>query len=638
MTLEEIKCAMKDGDVLSASAALEELLASEPGNTEAKLLYGTCCHICGDEETFIRIDDEIARDPDSNHRRMYRKYHALRVAACSAIVFVAASAPLHGELCALYAAPVYGPYYCISYTARVHFQGGGGSGSMPTVVVSGDSCSASSCELPECGFSLPGYEFVGWRDGSYGGLWYPGDRYYVSASGDFYLTAQWEEISYDYTLTANSNGGYFSGGNFGVMDGRSGTASVTVSTGTSNYSMLGSATRSGYAFTGWWTARSGGTRVFDANGNCVAGNYWSPDRKWVYGGNVTLYAQWNEHGAVSVETEGATAGRIMRLVFHRMDGSAGRIAVKAKTQTSTGVCGMDFDYVKEVLVWEDGDMSDKTLDVQTYGSGGGKQLRVKLAVMTTGAYEGCSAPALLESKNYFQMDMPNPGWVYVVGSETLSVTAGETLRLRVRRYSGCDGAIAVKVKTQTSTGICGKDFDYVNKVLEWGDGDTSDRFVDIPTHIGKWDGTRLLRVKLSTLSTGAYDRCLTPGLYQAKVYAEIECPYSHGRVDVVPETPTPVAGDPLRLVFRRMGGCDFPVAVKYKVQTSTAVAGEDFEYMKGVVFWDNSEDYNQVVEVPTYSSSSGKQLRVKLSALTTGDYEDCVLPNFENAKVYVPLY
>ena len=337
----------------------------------------------------------------------------------------------------------------------------------------------------------------------------------------------------------------------------------------------------------------------------------------------------------------ATAGRAARIVLGRVGGSVGRIAVKVKTQSSTGICGTDFAYVKEVLVWEDGDTSDKVIEIPTYASGAGKSLRVKLATLTTGAYAGCVTARIAETKVYAEMQPPNPGRVVVTGPEPLAVTAGETLRMTFGRVGGSDGSIAVKAKTQTSTALMGvngsADFDYVKKTLEWGDGDTSERSIEIPTYAGPWEGVRMLRVKLATLATGAYAGNLVPALDQAKVYADIESPVAFGTVYVAPDTANPKAGQTLRLVFRRVGGRDYPIAVKYKVQTSTAIAGVDFAYKKGVIVWNDGEDGDQVVEVPTYPSAAGKQLRVKLSTLTQGDYTGCVTPHLNSAKVYVPL-
>ena len=42
-TLEEIKQMMSAGDAAKAAEALKELLAKEPENLQAKMLYGTCC-------------------------------------------------------------------------------------------------------------------------------------------------------------------------------------------------------------------------------------------------------------------------------------------------------------------------------------------------------------------------------------------------------------------------------------------------------------------------------------------------------------------------------------------------------------------------------------------------------------------
>ena len=53
-------------------------------------------------------------------------------------------------------------------------------------------------------------------------------------------------------------------------------------------------TKSGYKFNGWFTAASGGTKVYDANGKAINGNgYWS-NNLWVKKSDVVLYAQWTQ--------------------------------------------------------------------------------------------------------------------------------------------------------------------------------------------------------------------------------------------------------------------------------------------------------------------------------------------------------
>ena len=393
------------------------------------------------------------------------------------------------------------------------------------------------------------------------------------------------------------------------------------------YGALPTPVRSGYVFTGWFTSVNGGDRVGEEDDVMAS---------------ITLYAHWVRERAIVVRSfESAPAGGVIRLVLGREGPSNGKIAVKVKTQTSTGICGTDFGYVKKVVTWEDGDTSDKVIEIPTYASGAGKSLRVKLATLTTGDYAGYVAPKLAESKVYADMLQPNPGTIVVTAPDPLSVVAGDVLRMTFSRVGGSDGKIAVKAKTQSSTAIMGvngsADFDYVKTTFEWTDGDTSDRHLNIPTYIGPWEGVKMLRVKLATLATGAYAGNLVPALDQSKIYVDIKSPCAFGTVYVAPDTANPQAGQTLRLVFRRVGGSDCPIAVKYKVQTSTAIAGVDFVYKKGVIVWGDGEAGNQIVEVPTYPSAAGKQLRVKLSTLTQGDYAGHVTPHLNSAKVYVRM-
>ena len=80
--LDEIKQMMAAGDTAKAAEALKELLAKEPDNLQAKMLYGTCCQLLGDAETFRRIHDELAPvmekqekvTPQSETVSLWKKY------------------------------------------------------------------------------------------------------------------------------------------------------------------------------------------------------------------------------------------------------------------------------------------------------------------------------------------------------------------------------------------------------------------------------------------------------------------------------------------------------------------------------------------------------------------------------------
>ena len=82
-TLDEIKQMMSAGETAKADEALKKLLASESENLEAKMLYGTCRQLLGDEETFKRIHDELAPviksmldgDLSTTESKLWEKFH-----------------------------------------------------------------------------------------------------------------------------------------------------------------------------------------------------------------------------------------------------------------------------------------------------------------------------------------------------------------------------------------------------------------------------------------------------------------------------------------------------------------------------------------------------------------------------------
>ena len=102
----------------------------------------------------------------------------------------------------------------------------------------------------------------------------------------------------------------------------------------------------------------------------------------------------------------------MRVTVRRVGGSYGRVGVKAKTQDSAtvdginGVSGRDFQYMKEYLEWKDGETGDQVLDIPTAlvdGVAYPRTFRLKFSAQTTGDYEGCVEPELPEPKNVIEL-------------------------------------------------------------------------------------------------------------------------------------------------------------------------------------------------------------------------------------------
>ena len=60
MDIKSIKQLMKDGDFSQARELLDGYLAQTSGDEVAQMLYGTCCQIMGDTETFGSIYQRLA--------------------------------------------------------------------------------------------------------------------------------------------------------------------------------------------------------------------------------------------------------------------------------------------------------------------------------------------------------------------------------------------------------------------------------------------------------------------------------------------------------------------------------------------------------------------------------------------------
>lgn len=147
-----------------------------------------------------------------------------------------------------------------------------------------------------------GYDFLGWYTEQSGGTqvyskvgqnvnvstywstaYSEGKWQYV---GNVTLYAHWKAKTCTLTLDPN-------GGNYG---GKTTASTKTMTYDSTNNNSVGKATRSGYYFQGWYTAKTNGTQVYNASGkNAKVSGYWSDQYsagKWEHVGNVTLYAQW----------------------------------------------------------------------------------------------------------------------------------------------------------------------------------------------------------------------------------------------------------------------------------------------------------------------------------------------------------
>ncbi len=114
------------------------------------------------------------------------------------------------------------------------------------------------------------------------------------------------EAKKNYKLTLNPNGGVANGTTSPF------TLSPDIIVGQGNWCTIQGykPTRTGYTFTGWYDAPSGGTKVYGTDGWCVRGSkYWDTADHYKYEGNLTVYAQWTPNIAhITYNVQGGTVG------------------------------------------------------------------------------------------------------------------------------------------------------------------------------------------------------------------------------------------------------------------------------------------------------------------------------------------
>jgi uncharacterized repeat protein (TIGR02543 family) len=156
--------------------------------------------------------------------------------------------------------------YAVSFDAQ------GGSAAASQSVVKGGK--ATKPANPTRG----GYTFAGWSSDKAGSKPYD---FNAAVSANLTLYAQWKAASKPtpaYTVSFDANGGRFANG--------SSTQKVSVKQG-AKYALAAAPSRSGYTFSGWFTAKTGGSVVTG-----------SPTAT----GSRTLYAQWKAVPPVKVTT------------------------------------------------------------------------------------------------------------------------------------------------------------------------------------------------------------------------------------------------------------------------------------------------------------------------------------------------
>lgn len=193
-------------------------------------------------------------------------------------------------------------------TSTVTLDAQGGSGGTSSVTATYDSALPTVVKPTRTGYTFGGY----WTEPNAKGTKY----YYSTGKGALTwdrtsattLYAEWRAKTYEFTV--DPNGGVYNSSSDPVVK------DTPLKFGTSTWHSISPATRTGYSFAGWYSAASGGNRIWDASGAAEKGAYWSDTHAnggvWQYDaadGTFTTYAHWTARQyAVTFDLQGGSGG------------------------------------------------------------------------------------------------------------------------------------------------------------------------------------------------------------------------------------------------------------------------------------------------------------------------------------------
>ncbi|MFC4159336.1 Calx-beta domain-containing protein [Chitinimonas lacunae] len=168
---------------------------------------------------------------------------------------------------------------------------------------------------------------------------------------------------------------------------------------------------------------------------------------------------------------------MVRLTLKRTGTDSAAAKVRVTTRAGSATEGTDFSAIDQMVVWADGDVTDKTVEIPVLDDGDAErneQFEVLLSDPVGITLGTASVATVTVMDNDAQM-----GTVGFDASQYRVEESGKQARLTVRRNGSAAGAASVRVRTRAGSARDGVDYMTHDSILNWGDGDASPKWIDI---------------------------------------------------------------------------------------------------------------------------------------------------------------
>ena len=295
---------------------------------------------------------------------------------------------------------------------------------------------------------------------------------------------------------------------------------------------------------------------------------------------------------------------VIPVEVRRLRGDAGTVSVLFETSDGTAQAGTNYETVTQTLVWNDGDVAPKLIDVPLIESpepGGGSIFNMNLSNPTGGAQIMVAHRIAIILENDLEYSGIDFGGI-IAGSSfdvRVSEAEGQATLYVDRRYS-TSGAVSVDYALLPINATAGVDYRPIAGTLHWSDGDSAPKPI-VVTILDDADieQSEHMELHLSNPTGNTFVTQYTPRLF----ILDEEMMQLPSAVGNVSRTPRAEETDPATLRFVRTGdgvgevtvGLDF-----FAGFNRAATPGVDYDDTPTSVTWADGETGVKEVEIPVF--------------------------------------
>ncbi len=309
-------------------------------------------------------------------------------------------------------------------------------------------------------------------------------------------------------------------------------------------------------------------------------------------------------GALSFKSSNLTAAEDQGTVnfeVQRTDGSDGAVSIKYRTGDSedSATAGADYKSTNGTLNWANGDSKPKQIKLELLRDTIREQDEVVTLILESPG--GNAEVGQNKSTKLTIKDATDFGSISFSKDRFTGREDAGTIPITLKRVGGTDGDISVRVTSgdNTDSAEAGKDYTALNTVVNWTNGDGSDKTVSlIVSEDDDIESDESVTLKLTESTGGAIIG--NPDTSAVDI-ENTTLPKFGGFGFAVPNQSALEGSGNLQLIVQRRGGSDGPVSVSYQigVEGDTATLDEDYSAspLTGELVWGDKDSSDRTIDL-----------------------------------------